>query len=202
MRRRVLLSSVALSLSATAGCLSDARRQVSGPIRFGHARGRLHDAERSFVRGGLGGSPTEESYAVWLFPEAPPSDVSVFTDALGAETQREWDNEVHNENYDEGFILLAQIRTPGERATTLSPVPHSCDPGWTGWRRARIPLGLERTDLSDDLADATAVVATLATYVESSETPRRATVPFLSEAADSCDAANATLTARPWTNPA
>lgn len=202
MRRRALLTSTALSLAASSGCLGDARQSVSGDIRFSHARGRIHDAENSFVRGGLGGSSTEESYAAWLFPEAPPSDVTVFTDELGAEPQREWDNEIHNEDYDAGFILLAQIRTPRERATTLSPAPFACDPGWTGWRRARVPLGLETAELDpDELADADEVVATLATYLESSEAPRRTSVPFLSPAADSCEVANATLTAASWSSP-
>lgn len=202
MRRRALLTSAAASLFGTAGCLANTRRQLSGPIRFDHARGRVHDAERRFVRGGLGGSTTADSYAVWLFSAAPPSDVTVFTDELGAETQREWDNEVHNENYDAGFVLLAQIRTSREHTTTLSPASFACDPSWTGWRRARVPLGLNRDELDpDELADADEVVATLVTYLESSEAPRRASVPFLSPTADSCSAANTTLTAEPWSLP-
>lgn len=201
MRRRALLTSTALSLAASGGCLGDVRQSVSGDIRFSHARGRTHDAENSFVRGGLGGSSTDDSYAVWLFSETPPSNVTVFTDELGAETQREWDTEVHNENYDAGFVLLAQIRTLRDRATTLVPSPFACEAGWTGWRRARVPLGLEAAELdTDELADADEVVATLVTYLEASETPRRASVPFLSSTAGSCEAANATLTAASWSS--
>jgi hypothetical protein len=198
MRRRALLASTAFTALATGGCLADVRRSASGPIRFGHARGRLHDASVPFVRGGLG-TRNDDSYAAWLFSTPPASDVSVFTDSAGRERQREWDNEVHNENYDTGFLLLAQIRTPRERATTLTPVPLGCDPGWTGWRRARVPLGLERTETRPELADADEVVATLLAYLEAAETPRQATVPFLSDAADSCEAANNTMGAERWT---
>jgi hypothetical protein len=203
MRRRALLSTAAFTATAaTAGCLGDVRRNLSGPIRFDHARGRVHDASQSFVRGGLGGSPTGDQYAAWLFTSAPSSDVTVFTDALGSETQREWDNEVHNENYDAGFVLLAQVRTGREHARRLGPVPPVCDPAWTGWQRARVPLLLDPADLAaDELADADEVVATLAAYVTSPETPRAATVPFLSTAADACEAANATLTAGSWSPP-
>lgn len=200
MRRRALLASTALAL--TTGCLADARRQVSGPIRFGHATGRVHDATDAFVRGGLGGSEPDSPYAAWLFSTPPPTDVTVFTDELGAETQRQWDNEVHNENYDAGFVLLAQVRTAREDATRIAPAPLACDPGWTGWRRARVPVELTPADLStDELPDAEEVVATLATYLESDTAPQRARVPFLSPAADSCAAANATLTAATWTPP-
>ncbi|WP_318570046.1 hypothetical protein [Salinigranum marinum] len=200
MRRRALLSSAALGLAT--GCLADSRRQVSGPIRFGHATERVHDAADAFVRGGLGGSSPESPYAAWLFSTPPSADVSVFTDALGAETQRQWDNEVHNENYDAGFVVLAQVRTKRSQATRLSPFSLSCDPGWTGWRRGRVPVGLDPASLSaDELPDAEEVVSTVAVYLESTESPRRVTVPFLSPAADSCAAANATPTAATWTPP-
>ncbi|WP_152040943.1 hypothetical protein [Salinigranum salinum] len=203
MRRRALLSTVAFTTTAaTAGCLGDVRQRLSGPIRFDHARGRIHDASQSFVRGGLGGSPTEDQYAAWLFTSAPSSDVAVFTDALGLETRREWDNEVHNENYDAGFVLLAQVRTGREHARRLGPVPYICDPAWTGWRRARVPLSLDPANLeTDELAGADGVVATLAAYVTAPEAPRAATVPFLSTGADACEAANATLTAESWSPP-
>ena len=202
MHRRSLLASTACALAGTTGCLTAARRQASGPVRFGHARGRIHDATDAFVRGGLGGSPPETSYAAWLFTEPPATDVTVFTDALGDETQRQWDNEVHNENYDAGFLVLAQIRTLRDRATTLRPSPLGCDADWAGWREARVPLGLEPAELTpEELPDADDVVATLATYLEASDGPRRATVPFLSTEADTCEAANATLTAEAWTPP-
>lgn len=199
MRRRALLAST--TLLASAGCLADVRGSVSGAIRVGHATGRIHDARQQFVRGGLGGSAPDSPYAAWLFA-SPPSDVSVFTDALGTETRRQWDNEVHNGNYDAGFVLLAQVRTTREYATRIAPAPLACDPAWTGWRRARVPVELTPADLSvDELADAEEVVATLATYLESDTAPERTTVPFLSSEADDCDAANATLTAATWTPP-
>jgi hypothetical protein len=202
MRRRALLSTVAFTaITATAGCLGDVRRNLSGPIRFDHARGRIHDASQPLVRGGLGGSPTEDQYAAWLFTSAPSSDVTVFTDALGSETQREWDKEVHNENYDAGFVILAQVRTGREHATWLGTTPSVCDPAWTGWQRARVPLLLDPALAADELADADEVVATLAAYVTAPEAPRAATVPFLSTAADACEAANATLTAESWSPP-
>jgi hypothetical protein len=200
MRRRALLASAALTTAATGGCLADVRRFSAGPVRFGHARARLTDASEPFVRGGLG-TRDDDSYAAWLFTTPPASDVSVFSDSAGRERQREWDDEIHNENYDAGFVILAQIRTPRERATTLTPVPLGCDPGWTGWRRARVPLGLERTEVRPELAGADEVVATLLAYVEAGDAPQQATVAFLSEAADSCEAANNTMTAERWTPP-
>jgi hypothetical protein len=200
MRRRALLASAALS--AGGGCLADVRRQASGPVRFGHARTRLHPADEAFVRGGLGGTSPPEPYAAWLFSTPPPSDVSVFTGALGAENRRQWDNEIHNENYDAGFTLLAQVRTPRDRATTLIPAPLGCDAGWTGWREARTPLELAPAGLSaDELTDADEVVATTLGYFESTDAPSRARVPFLSTDAGSCGAANATLTAVSWAPP-
>lgn len=206
MRRRALLTSIgAALLTGTAGCLGTTRRQLSGPIRFGHARARVHDARDGFVAGGLGGSdaaPETAPYAAWLFPSPPADDVSVFTDALGAENRRQWDNEVHNENYEEGFVLLAQVRTPRERATTLRPGPVGCDAAWTGWRRARVPVGLVSAEMdADELPDAETVVATALVYLEANDAPREATVPFLSPQAASCTAANETLTARPWAPP-
>jgi hypothetical protein len=204
MQRRALLASTAVAASGVAGCLVGARRQVSGPVRFDHARARVHDADQPFVHGGIGGDGVEDPYAAWLFTDPPPADVSVFTDRLGAERQRQWDNEIHNENYDDGFMLLAQVRTPRERARTLRPAPTGCDADWTGWRRARVPVGLEPAELSrEDVADADEVVATLLSYVASAEAPDRLTVPFLSERADTytCAAANATLTGASWTPP-
>jgi hypothetical protein len=201
MRRRALLASTALALSPASGCLGDVRRRTAGPIRFGHARTRLHAAVEPFVRRGLGGARTEEPYAAWLFT-SPPTDVSVFTAELGSEPQREWDNEVHNENYEAGFLVLAQVRTPRDRARTLLPAPLGCDAGWTGWREARTPLELGPAELSpDELADTDEVVATTLAYFESMEAPWQARVPFLSTEAPSCEAANATLTAGSWTPP-
>lgn len=200
MRRRALLASTAALTTSATGCLDRVRRQVSGPVRFGHARGRVHDADDGFVAGGLGDAdplPDTSPYAAWLFTSPPPDDRRVVTDALGAETQREWDNEIHNENYAEGFVVLAQVRTPRDRATSLRPTLLGCEAAWAGWRTVRVPLGLERADLaSDELADADEVVATLLVYLESADAPRRASVPFTSRGAESCAAANATLTAR------
>lgn len=202
MRRRALLASAALTLSPASGCFGDARRRTAGPIRFGHARTRLHATAEPFVRGGLGGARTGEPYAAWLFTAPPSTDVSVFTAGLGSEPQRQWDNEVHNENYEAGFLVLAQVRTPRDRARTLLPAPLGCDAGWTGWREARTPLELSPAELSsDELADTDEVVATTLAYFESMAAPSRTRVPFLSTEAPSCEAANATLTAASWTPP-
>jgi hypothetical protein len=49
------------------------------------------------------------------------------------------------------------------------------------------------------LTDADEVVATTLVYVTSTDAPGQLTVPFLSTGAESCAAANATLTAASWT---
>lgn len=199
MRRRALLATGCTL--ATAGCLGTIRRQTSGRLSFDHARGRLHAASDAFVRGGIDGR-SESPYGAWLFTSAPPREVSVFTDALGDEPRREWDNEVHNEDYDAGFLLLAQVRTRRERATRLSPGPPICDAAWTGLRAARLPLWLKRDDgPEDEIPAGNEVVATLLTYFEAADAPTRASVPFLSERTNDCEAANATLTAEEWSPP-
>jgi hypothetical protein len=66
----------------------------------------------------------------------------------------------------------------------------------------RVPLTLDPAELAaDELPDADDVVATVAVYLETNGAPRRVTVPFLSAEANSCEAANATLTADAWTSP-
>jgi hypothetical protein len=174
MRRRALLSSVALGLTASAGCLSDARQSVSGDISHDHSQLTVHAATERFVRGGL--TPeSDDNFRAWLFPEAPSDDEPVFTDALGADDQREWNDEVHNENYETGFVLLVQARSP--RST-----PHQAEPAfpvgptWAGWRRARVPFEFPPRDLEVDVApDADHVVSTFLGYYTAETNPAEAT---------------------------
>jgi hypothetical protein len=175
MRRRALLSSAALGLAATAGCLGDARQTLSGDIRPDHARLTVHPASARFVRGGLT-ADSDDRFRAWLFPEAPPDDRTVFTDARGAEERREWDNEVHNENYEAGFTLLVQSRSSRADAHQAEPA-FPADPAWTGWRRARFPFEFVRRELDpDDLPDADRVVSTYLGYFTAETNPVKGTV--------------------------
>ncbi|AUV81846.1 hypothetical protein C2R22_09455 [Salinigranum rubrum] len=175
MRRRALLSSAALGLAATTGCLGDVRHTVSGDIRHEHARLTVHPASTRFVRGGLTAG-SDDRFRAWLFPEAPPDDQTVFTDARGAEEQREWDDEVHSENYDAGFTLLMQSRSPRANPHQAEPT-FPDDPAWTGWRRAQFPFEFVTRDLDPDIVpDADRVVSTYLGYFTAGTTPTTGTV--------------------------
>jgi hypothetical protein len=201
MRRRALLTSAALGLAASAGCLADARRTLSGDVRHDHSRLTVHAATDRFVRGGLA-ADSEDRFRAWVFPEAPSADQTVFTDALGADDQREWDNEVHNENYGEGFMLLVQSRSARADPHQTEPA-FPADPEWTGWRRARVPFEFARRDLDDDVApDADRVVSTYLGYYAAETSPTRATVAVHS-AADGAEMGEVIeeVDARRWTPP-
>jgi hypothetical protein len=175
MRRRALLSSAGLCLAATAGCLGDARQTLSGDVHHDHSQLTVHAATERFVRGGLT-ADSEDRFRAWLFPEAPPDDETVFTDARGTDEQREWDNEVHNENYSEGFMLLVQARSPRANPHQAEPA-FPADPEWTGWRRARFPFEFVRRELeADELPDAERVVSTFLGYFTAQTNPTGGTV--------------------------
>jgi hypothetical protein len=174
VRRRALLASTAVVAAAPAGCLADARRAAWGDVRHDHSRLTVHDAGDEFVRGGLGPDP-DARFRAWLFAAPPPADESVFTDALGADDRREWDNEVHNESYDEGFLLLAQSSSPRSSPRGIEPA-FPTDPAWSGWRRAAVPFEVGRIDVpADRYPDADRLTTTFLGYYAASTSPRRAT---------------------------
>lgn len=181
MHRRALLSAVVASTVALSGCLTDARRQLSGRIFARHSQATLRPADERWVVGGLSAGTDEYAHAV-LFPEAPARDAALFTDAYPRE-EYSFENEILNEDYENGFTLLYEVRMAAEEA--FVPLPQStADAEWTGWDRATLPMEMSRYDrsqLDEDEREAEELVAIAVTYYESDRAPSTADVELSDE---------------------
>jgi hypothetical protein len=175
VRRRALLSTAAVaSTAALSGCLTDARRTLSGDVRASNASATLHTDR--WVVGGLG-PDSETWYHAALYTEAPPRDATLFTDAYPRRA-KSFDNDLLNDDYENGFVLLFEARMAPEEAYVTLPA-HSPDPSWTGWDSVDLPLQRSRHDpetLAEDQRQADGLVSTMLAYYESDADPSRATV--------------------------
>jgi hypothetical protein len=175
VRRRALLSTAAAAgTAALSGCLTGVRQTLSGDVRFGNAGGTLHTDQ--WVAGGL--APDSEAwYHAALYAEAPPRDADLFTDAY-PRRETSFDNDLLNDGYENGFVLLFEARMAPEDAFVTLPA-HSRDPAWTGWDSLDLPLQRSRHDpetLDEDQRRADFLVSTMLAYYESEYDPARATV--------------------------
>ncbi|SFG76817.1 hypothetical protein SAMN04488063_2875 [Halopelagius inordinatus] len=181
MRRRALLSAVAASTVALSGCLADARRELDGRILARHGSATLRPADERWVVGGLSAETDEYARAV-LFPEAPPRDADLFTDAYPRE-EHSFENEILNENYENGFTLLCEVKMSAEEAFVALP-RSTADAKWTGWDRATLPMEMSRYDesrLDEDERAAEELVAIVVAYYESDRAPSTADVELYDE---------------------
>lgn len=181
MRRRALLSAAAASTAALAGCLADARRQLSGEIHAEHAQATLRPADEQWVVGGLSADSDEYARAV-LFTESPPRDADLFTDAYPRE-EHSFENEILNENYENGFTLLYEVKMSVDEAFVALP-RSTADATWTGWDRATLPMEMSRYDesrLDEDERAAEELVAIVVGYYESDRAPSTADVELYDE---------------------
>ncbi|KAB1194236.1 hypothetical protein GJR96_12645 [Haloferax sp. MBLA0076] len=156
MRRRALLASVAsLSFASTAGCLTDARRTVSGHIYQDHGYANLHAADEQYVCGSF---PDDTDVRGWLFPDPPDDQRDVLT-------ARAMEGEFSNDLlWAEGnsFVLLFEVRMPRDEAAFYNvggPVR------WTGWNTAEISIRRSETHFSGD-DDAQKLVCTAITKLD------------------------------------
>ncbi|RDI70430.1 hypothetical protein [Halopelagius longus] len=201
MRRRALLSAtaVAASTAALSGCLGDARRQLSGQILAHHASATLRPAEEQWVVGGLSAETNEYARAV-LFPESPPRDADLFTDAY-PRTEQSFDNEILNEDYENGFTLLYEVKMASEEAFVPLPRSHLlAEAGWTGWTSATLPMTMSRyeeSELDEDEREAEELVAISVAYYEADRAPSRAEVTLYDEAGNRRGGG---ATATPWSS--
>ena len=150
MRRRALLSSVAsLSLVATAGCLTDSRRTVSGRITGDHGSAFLHPADEQYVHGSF---PDGSNLRGWVFPDPPENQRDVFTERA---MQGRYSNDL---SWAEGesFVLLFEVRMPPADAAFYNA---GLSPEWTGWNTAEIPIRRSAGD-PDRYEDADELVCT------------------------------------------
>ncbi|WP_416839726.1 hypothetical protein [Haloferax sp. DFSO52] len=188
MRRRALLSSTAsFAIVATAGCLADTRRGVSGRIVGDHGSSSLHPADEQYVHGGF---PDGTDLRGWIFSEPPADQREVFTDRA---MQGQYSNDLLWAEGD-SFVLLYEVRMPPEDAAFYNV---GLSPEWTGWNSAEIPIRRSRTD-PDRYADATELVCT-SIYkfdVVRGGAPKQVTVTVSDEESGE---ANGTYTLRRWT---
>lgn len=176
MHRRALLSVSALSLAGLAGCLGDVRRAASGTVRMDHASATLHPATEPWFVGGLS-AESSDAYHAELFTEAPPDDADLFTDHY---PRREYslDNDVRNDDYSTGFLLLFEAKMPRAEPYTVGPTILHGDVEWTGWNGVSLPLERSPRD-PDDLSfdgDPDELVCTMLARYESASSPSEATV--------------------------
>ncbi|SFR68472.1 hypothetical protein [Halogeometricum limi] len=180
MRRRALLSAAALT-TGLAGCLDAAQRQVRGRIDMDHAVAALHPADEPWIRGGLS-ADENRTYHAELFAEAPPDDADVFTEAY-PQREESLDNDVRNDDYSTGFLLLFEVKSSREEAYTAMPTTIHGELAWAGIDGISLPL--ERyeygSDLPETVGDADEVVCTMLARYEVRRNPKTATVRVYDE---------------------
>lgn len=181
MRRRALLSAVALGTAALAGCLAATRRQISGQILARHGGATLRPADERWVVGGLSAESDAHARAV-LFAEAPSKDADVFTEEY-PEAEHGFETDVLNADYERGFVLLYEVKMAPENA--FVPLPRStAGAEWTGWTRAALPMETstyEPSQLTEAERTADELVAILVAYYEADRAPKRAEVDLYDE---------------------
>lgn len=168
MRRRALLTSaVSLSLAATAGCLADSRRTVSGRIVGDHGSAQLHPAAEQYVHGSF---PEGSDVRGWVFAEPPADQRDVFTDRA---MQGRYSNDLLEADGD-SFVLLFEVRMSPDDAAFYNP---TLSPRWTGWNTAEIPVRRSPAD-PEGGSDADELVCTsIHTFdVERGGAPNRVTL--------------------------
>ena len=154
-RRALLRGGVGVAaLAALSGCLDTTLDAVHGDVEFVVSFHRLHPEDRPLVANGLGAEGTRDRYAR-LLTTKPKGEV--FTDVV-TDVAPEMRREVRSADYDERFLLLAELRFPEPTGLRLTqPV----DPRWKSWRRLRVPaIARPVEDPDEELSKADSVVAT------------------------------------------
>lgn len=149
-----------MGLAALAGCLDTTLDAVHGDVEFSMSFHRPHPADRPLVVGGLGSDGTRDRYAR-LLTSRP--DEAVFTDAV-EDVAPSMRSQVREDNYDERFCLLAELRFEEPQGLALTtPVT----PRWKSWRRLQVPAKATRIDEpAARLREADSVVGTMLVVFE------------------------------------
>lgn len=181
MKRRALLAASAASLTGLTGCLGTVRRRVSGRIDMDHATTVFHPADEPWFVGGLSAASRGTAHTE-LFTESPADVDDLFTDHY-PKREQSMDNDVRNDDYSNGFLLLFEAKMPVEEAYSVQPTILHGELAWTGWDTVSVPTVRSPRDpesLSFD-DDVEAVIATTLTRYEAEATPSTAVVNVYDE---------------------
>jgi hypothetical protein len=182
VKRRALLAASAAPFAGLTGCLGTARRRVSGPVEMAHATTVFHPADEPWFVGGLSAT-SRHTYRTDLFTESPADVDDLFTEHY-PKRERSMDNDLRNDDYSNGFLLLFEAKMPVEAAFSVRPTTRYGERAWTGWDSVSLPAVRSAHDhetLSFD-DDVEAVVATTLTRYETAATPSKAVVTVYDEA--------------------
>jgi hypothetical protein len=181
VKRRALLASSAASLAGLTGCLGTVRRRMSGRIGMDHATTVFHPADEPWFVGGLSAASRGTAHTE-LFTEAPADVDDLFTEHY-PKREESMDNDLRNDDYSNGFLLLFEAKMPVEEAYGVQPTILHGELDWTGWETlsvptVRSPRDPESLSFDDDVEE---VIATTLTRYEAGATPSKAVVNVYDE---------------------
>ncbi|WP_363463864.1 hypothetical protein [Halogeometricum borinquense] len=181
MNRRALLSASALTLTGLAGCTGTVREQVSGGIDMELATTIYHPADEPWFVGGLS-AQSSNAYRTELFTQPPPDDADLFTGHY-PHKEHSLDNDIRNDDYSTGFLLLFEAKMPRRKPYSISPTILHGDLSWSAWDTASIPMRRDSRDpeslsFGDDVDE---VISTTLVRYEADATPSKAVVTVYDE---------------------